>query len=238
MGLLKKELLSFQKIGAQNLSSNFHHLLADEPGLGKTLQALAACAFHKFKRVGIVCPASVRSGWKQEINECGLHLSNFHIDSYEAATADRFPAGPYDAFILDEAHYLKNAESQRTQAIFGNENGLARKAKFIWPMTGTPFLNRPREIYPVLKCLHLEALKKTGYDTFDKFAQHFCGAHWDGRTINTKGASHLEELRSLLSGFMTRRTIDQVMPELPPILLAHTPIELTAEEMVRFYDIE
>ena len=239
MGLLNGiELQPFQKIGAQNVASNFHHLLADEPGLGKTLQILAAVAFHKFKRSAVVCPAGVRSHWKDTIKRVGLSLDNFHVDSYEAATNGKFPAGPYDCIIPDEAHYLKNADSLRTQALFGNELGLARQARFKWPLTGTPFLKRPREVYPVLKCLHEPALLKAGIKNFDDYAHRFCGSHWDGREFNTKGATNLDQLRELMGSFMTRRTVDEVMPELPPILLSKIGLELTADERAPIDEIE
>ena len=235
--LPNKELDGFQKIGAKNLAHNFHHLLGDQPGLGKTLQALAACHFHNFKRVAITCPASVRSGWKQEISECGLDLGRFHIDSYEALTNDKFPAGEYDCVIMDEAHYLKNAESQRSEAMFNNENGLARRAKFKWPMSGTILMNRPRELYCLLHCLFPDKLG-TKYDTFDKFANHFCNAFFDGRGINTKGAANLEELGGILRSVMTRRTVEEVLPEMPPVIISRTPLELTEADMKPIYDIE
>lgn len=239
MGLLKDiELAPFQKVGAENLASNFHHLLADEPGLGKTLQILAACAFHKFKRSAVVCPAGVRSHWKSTIQRVGLNIDNFHVDSYEAATNGKFPAGPYDCIIPDEAHYLKNADSLRTQALFGNEDGIARQARFKWPLTGTPFLKRPREVYPVLKCLHESALISAGIKNFSDYAQRFCGGHYDGREFNTKGATNLDQLRLLMGSFMTRRTVDEVMPELPPILLSLIPLELNSDERAPIDEIE
>jgi SWI/SNF-related matrix-associated actin-dependent regulator 1 of chromatin subfamily A len=237
MKKIAKELQPFQKTGAKFLAENYHALLADEMGLGKTVQALAACAAHEFKRVAVVCPASVRSGWKQEIVECSLDLNTFHIDSYEALVAGKFPAGPWDAVIIDEAHYLKNGESLRSQAMFNNETGLARSARFKWALTGTPVMNRPRELYPLLKTL-ANAKVKDRYDTFEKFAQQFCGAHWDGRGLNTRGATHLDELRGLLNGFMLRREIEGVMPEMPPVIISRPPLELTAEEMAPVYELE
>lgn len=237
MGLLKKDLLPFQKIGAANLTDNYHHLLGDDMGLGKTVQFLAACAFHKFKRVGVVVPAAVRPGWRQEIEECGLNQDNFFIESYEGAVNNKFPAGNYDCFGIDEAHYLKNADSMRCQAIFNNETGLAHNSPFVWPMTGTAILARPRELYPLLRNLAQERLGPN-YDTFDKFAQKFCYAHWDGRGINTKGASSLDELSQILNGFMTRRLVEDVLPDMPPVLLSRPPLELSPIEFSRIEEIE
>jgi len=209
-------------------------------GLGKTVTALAAAETLKLKRVAVVCPASVRTNWKQEIEEClgSAALSRFIVGSYNLAADQCFPPGPYDGIILDEAHFLKNPDSKRTTGIFGNETGLVRGSEtaFKWCLTGTPVLNRPRELYPVLKTLHSKGI--TPYDNWDRFTQKFCGAYWDGRGMNTKGASNIEELRQRLGGFMLRRTKAEVMPELPPRIIAHPAIELTNAEMEGIYAIE
>jgi SWI/SNF-related matrix-associated actin-dependent regulator 1 of chromatin subfamily A len=148
------------------------------------------------------------------------------VVSYEQAVRGQFEQ-IYDVLILDEGHYLKTPESQRTQAIFNNSTGIARRAYYKWILTGTPILNRPRELFPVLKCL---APGFADY-TFPSFAQRYCGAYFDGRRINTKGASRLDELSGKLEGFMLRRTSDQVGLELPPIVSSLVPLELDAQSL-------
>lgn len=234
---MKKILKPFQIEGANFLSKNYHALLADEMGLGKTVTALAAVSSLSLNKVLVVCPASVRSNWKQEIEECGVLAPHFDIISYNGAVSRNIPlCAGYDAIILDEVHALKTPESQRTQAIFGNGTGLARRCRYIWGLSGTPVLNRPRELYPILKCLHNDGIAP--YNTWDKFAQRFCGAFFDGRGINTKGASHIEELRGRLEGFMLRRTKAEVLPQLPPRIVSHPPIELSNKELEPIYDLE
>ena len=237
---MKKTLRQFQITGADFLEYTPHSMLGDEMGLGKTVTALLACERRRLKRVAVVCPASVRSNWKQEIVEClgESALKNFEIESYNAAAASKFPTGPYDGIILDEAHFLKTVDSQRTQAIFGNKDGLVRgsEAAFKWCLTGTPVLNRPRELYPVLKTLHSKALAP--HDNWDAFTNYFCGAYWDGRGINTKGATHIAELKEILKGFMLRRTKAEVMPELPPRIISHPAIELSPAELSPVFEVE
>lgn len=232
---MKKTLKPFQITGAKFLKERYHALLADEMGLGKTVTALAAVESLDLKNVLIVCPASVRSNWKQEIEECGLSISNFEIISYNAAAAGKSPVDR-DAIILDEAHFLKTPDSQRTQAIFGNGTGLARFAKYKWCLTGTPVLNRPRELYPILKTLHHNGIAP--YTTWEKFTQRYCGAFFDGYSINTKGASHIEELRARLRGFMLRRTKAEVLKELPSRIVSHPAIELSNEELAPVLSLE
>ena len=233
---IKKILKPFQQAGAQFLASRYHALLADEMGLGKTVQAIAAAQEVGARDVLVVCPASVRSNWESEIEECFAQgpRPNWNIVSYNGAVNYRDDmARVWDLLILDEVHFLKTPESQRTQAIFGNKTGIARRAKRIWGLTGTPVLNRPRELYPILKTLASPAIAP--YDSFPKFTQRFCGAYFDGRGINTKGASHLDDLSSRLSSFMLRRTKEEVLPELPPRIVTRVALDLTAEDLEPVY---
>ena len=59
--MLNKKLKPFQQYGSDHLVANPHALLADEPGLGKTIQAIDAAVRMNLKKVLVVCPASVRS---------------------------------------------------------------------------------------------------------------------------------------------------------------------------------
>jgi len=231
---MKKILKPFQIEGAKFLSERHHALLADEMGLGKTVTALAAAEAAGSVKALVVCPASVRTNWAQEISECGMTRSRFNIISYNEAVKGAL--GSWDLLILDECHFLKTPESQRTQAIFGNGTGLARRAQRIWGLSGTPVLNRPRELYPILKTLHSTGIAP--YTTWEKFTQRYCGAFFDGRGINTKGASHIEELRARLNGFMLSRTKAEVLPQLPPRIVSHPPIELSKEELSPIFELE
>jgi len=234
---MKKTLRPFQITGAKFLVDHPHALLADEMGLGKTVTALAAVEQLGLKRILVVCPASVRTNWAQEIAECGIK-SAFNIISYNGAVSGLIEPkkGFWDLGILDEVHFCKTPESQRTQAIFGNGTGLARRCNRVWGLTGTPVLNRPRELLPILQTLHSEGIKP--YQSSANFYQRFCGAYFDGRGINTKGASHIDDLRRRLEGFMLRRIKAEVMPELPPRIISHPPMELTAQELSPVFDLE
>lgn len=220
--------MPYQTLGSAFLFANPHALLGDEPGLGKTLQAIDAVERLSLKTVLVVCPASVRLNWLQEVNECLGSSHGWQVISYQGASSPairRHILPKYDAIILDEAHFLKTPESQRTQAIFGKD-GLARRATYIWALTGTPVLNRPRELFPVLKVLHPAFAQMT----FAKYADRYCGAFFDGRGVNTKGATNLDELKGLLGGFMLRRTKAEVMPQLPPKRISRIPLDVTNEE--------
>lgn len=243
---MKKTLRPFQKVGAEFLAARAYALLADEMGLGKTVQAIAAAEAvlsrpenYGTRTVLVVCPASVRAGWRQEVLECqadfGFTEILWHVVSYNEAASGKLPAGDFDIVILDEAHYLKNPDSQRTQAVLGNK-GLVRRAKRVWALTGSPILNRPVELYPMLKVMAAD--KIAPFTTFALYAHQFCGAFWDGRGLNVRGASHLPELRKRLEGFMLRRTQEEVLAELPDLIVSRVPLRLDAAAEKNIWDFE
>jgi len=226
-----KHLKPFQRIGVEFLKNNYHALLADEMGLGKTVQALIAFKELKLKSGLIICPASVRLNWRREISDWGLDNRMFDVISYNGASSHvirRELRKRYDMCILDEVHYLKTPESKRTKSVFGNKAGLARRCTRIMGLSGTPILNRPRELFVILKCLATERIKP--YDHYERFMYRYCGAFFDGYRVNDRGHSNLEELKGRLTGFMLRRTKSSVLKELPAKSIKHVPLERDAKD--------
>jgi SNF2 family DNA or RNA helicase len=85
-------------------------------------------------------------------------------------------------------------------------------------LSGTPILNRPIEIYPVLSWLSPRKWPETGRF---QFAQRYCEAHLNQFGWDVSGASNLAELSDRLrSTVMIRRTKAQVLPQLPSKLRA------------------
>ena len=222
-----KKLKPFQIEGVKFLMQHPRALLADEMGLGKTLQSIAAFRASGFQTALIICPSTVKLGWRDELAECGLSSEviesgravtpgqRVYIVNYDMVINDRLPAldgfAP-DVLILDEIHKLKTMDSARTLAILG-KGGRAHRSRYIWGLSGTPVLNRPIELFPILKTLYPKGMGN--YGTYEKFAQRYCGAFFDGHALNCKGNSNLGELAANLSGFMLRRTQQEVLPDLP-----------------------
>lgn len=132
----------------------------------------------------------------------------------------------WDLLVVDEAHYCKTIGAQRTIAVFGGKIRSRRKAgsrKVPTPLlspiaakrrlflTGTPILNRPVDLWPLVKSLDPEDLGKS----FGMFAARYCRprrTHWG---MDYGGAANLEELGEKLSPFMIRRLKKDVLKELP-----------------------
>lgn len=124
-----------------------------------------------------------------------------------------------DILCCDESHYLKNSKAQRTKVVVGHWDN--DPVKRIWPikakqkifMTGTPVLNRPKELWTTVRALDRHGLGEDWYD----FHMRYCAGYKDHFGWQIDGASNLEELQSRLRGsIMLRRKKEDVLTELPP----------------------
>lgn len=213
----RNKLRPYQIEGVERLISlNHDAILADEPGLGKTIQVAHYINLTKPLTALIVCPASLRLNWKHELDKWLDSALCLDILSYEGATklSTDFK---YDLIVFDEAHYLKNPKAARTKA------GLALPAYRRLFLTGTPIVNRPMDMYPILQSIGLKL-------TLKEFGVRYCNGHlvpvkWGvkaGRRVPVKkawdfsGASNTEELHKLLvDNVMVRRRKKDVLTELP-----------------------
>lgn len=114
----------------------------------------------------------------------------------------------FDLCVYDEAHYIKNKDSQRSVG------ARMLQAKHVVGLTGTPILNRPGEFWPILHILDPKTFP--AYETFLK--QY---------TTDGRYAKNVEELRELLKPIMIRRLKRDVIKELPPINRINHYHELT-----------
>ncbi len=161
----------------------------------------------------------------------------------------------YDLLVLDEGQYCKNPKSARTKEVF-------RRRKYCRQtliLTGTPILNRPEELFPLLQLtapLQWDPAGLKGQELcgpgegagFKQYANRYCDAkkRFFGRKSfwDTSGASNLEELhQKLRDSVMIRRFKKDVLPELPPkrrqlIALPQTGVKtLLTEEMKIFGEL-
>lgn len=224
-----KILQPFQIEGRDHFARNFHAANGDQPGLGKTPQAIHAAALvgDTSSEWLVTCPASVRSNWFEHVEEHYGHTRGWEILSYDQVMRHGVTRSRYTGWIGDEIHFCKNSESKRTKAVFGR-GGVARLADYKWPMSGTMAPNgRPIELWPMLKTL-CPSFKDV---SFAGYAQKYCGAYYDGFGWNVKGASNIDELARLLRGFMIRRTKKQVFPDRLEPLVSRVPLELAGSDM-------
>lgn len=230
------QLLPYQQEGIAAMLDKPNVLLADAMGLGKTVQAIGVMNENPdILRVLVICPASLKLNWQNEIIKWSSRSRSINIVgpgsqwvptdvvimNYEQVAKHRkeIDEVEWDLLVCDESHYLKNNKAARTRVIVGHWD--ADPAKRIWPikakqrlwMTGTPVLNRPKELWTTVRALDRHGL---GRDWLN-FHVRYCAGHRDRYGWRIDGASNLEELQARLRGsIMIRRRKEDVLTELPP----------------------
>jgi|HubBroStandDraft_6_1064221.scaffolds.fasta_scaffold00345_7 SWI/SNF-related matrix-associated actin-dependent regulator 1 of chromatin subfamily A len=223
----------YQKAGIAYCMGRDSSLVGDEMGLGKTIEALGVVnADPSVKSALIICPATPKLNWLKEARKwlvrdmtVGVANGSFPetdvvIVNYEQLKKHRpaIDARAWDILIGDEIHYCKNPKAQRTALVLGKwdqdpaKRVPAIKARRRVFMTGTPFLNRPIELWPLLKSLDPFGLGKSwkGYVT------RYCAGHQTEYGWDVSGASNLAELQAKLrASIMIRRLKKDVLKELP-----------------------
>jgi len=192
-----ERLYPFQKDGVKFLAKHGRAILADSMGLGKTPQALMFVRHHANKTL-VVAPANVIYKWLEEVGtwtnrsaavivsgKAKLVEADIHILSYGIMRTrhEELMKQGYDCVIFDEAHALKNHKAGQTRAARKLiKGGPIKKVLFL---SGTPFLNRPDELFSLLNMLD-----STMFPNYFKFAQRYLGAYYDqdgGYTVFPRG---------------------------------------------------
>lgn len=145
-----------------------------------------------------------------------LVIMNYDVASKHATAMRRTR---WDLLICDEAHAMKSPDAQRTIAILGGGDKRS-KGKYVPPLfaakklflTGTPIINRPREMWTLAS-----ALCPTAFRDKWKFENRYCAATQGQFGRKADGASNLDELQEICRReFMVRRLKKDVLKELPP----------------------
>ncbi|MBQ1327237.1 MAG: DEAD/DEAH box helicase [Eubacterium sp.] len=222
------ELRKYQELGVKYIIHQKRVLLGDEMGLGKTVQAIAAMIVLKnrgAKRFLVICPASVMINWWREItrfsnlNAIKIHgkagISDFEkwkeiggvaITSYETTEHLVLEDGfNYDMAVVDEAHYIKNNSAKRTI----NTKILLEHTDNLLFMTGTALENKVSEMIELIKILNPEIAASL---------------------IGKEMLSKAEAFRKLLAPVYYRRKREDVLTELPELIVKDQWVDISREE--------
>jgi len=245
--------MEHQKEAIEKLLANDRFILADDMGLGKTTSTVIASIEADVKKVLIVCPASLKINWKREIENYSNDnilvvegkkwgstfkyyiinydiLKNFHTtDNPEESEVYQIILNEgFDLAIVDEAHYISNAQAQRTKLL----NDILEQIPTVWLLTGTPMTSRPINFYNLLKIVRSPLTIN-----WKSYVIRYCKGYQfsaRGRKIwNTSGASNLDELREQTKAVVLRRLKTDVL-DLPEKIVSPIWLELKNT----FYDDE
>ncbi len=234
---IAKGLYPHQIDGIAFLLGRRRALLADDMGLGKTRQSVLAMVEAEAEGPYLViCPASVKRNWVREIQlvlptadpaivgPAPLPSTDFQdwvIINYEilGKHMEGLLTFEWKGVVFDEAHYLKNHQSQRSRNAAKLVKAIQHEP-IVHALTGTPMTNRPRDLFPLLR-LMAHPLGKS----FLSFAKRYCDAYQGDFGLVADGASNIEELTVQLHGVMLRRTKNEVL-DLPPKVRTWLDVEL------------
>jgi len=235
-------------------------------GLGKTFTTIVAIKEIADKAV-VVVPASLKTNWAREIlmvdPEANIEIadggkwylyhdgtgSQWRIANYDVLSRDNVKEKIRELLpaplIGDEAHYIKNSSTQRTKAFLE----LAEEASHVYLLTGTPILNRPMELFTLLKAIG-HTLGKSWYG----YAKKYCAAHKkefmrvvrdrNGRImyddygrplkkrysfLDTSGSSNLAELAEKIQDAYLRRTKEVLGDTLPAKVIDNIEVDIAPQ---------
>jgi superfamily II DNA or RNA helicase len=238
--LLKQPLLPYQLQGVAFAARAGRSILADEMGLGKTIQAIGVAELlareGAVRRVLVVCPTSLKSQWRGEVERfCDRSVqlvqgsakerarqydseAFFTVCNYEQVLRDILfiEKASWDLIVLDEGQRIKNWEARTSRIIKG------LRSTFALVLSGTPLENNLDELFSVAEFVDDRRLGPA----FRFFNRH--------RVVDDKGRviglRDLGEVRRALCPILLRRTRDSVLGELPPRTLEYVRITPTAEQ--------
>ena len=251
------ELYPFQQKGVGFLITRKRCLLADELGLGKTVQSIAASLELQnrglARRVLVFCPKTLIRQWIKEIRKftdeeaiaiagtrqqrraaysiCRNRNIFFAITNYATVlreAEDLAQLSP-DITILDEVTRIKNFRAKTTRLIKEYF-----RTPYRWALSGTPLENRLEELYSIM-----EWVDSTILEHWKIFSSKYIITR--ERTVYVRGGErrrfrevvgyrNLAELRDHLRGWILRRRKRDVLPDLPDVTVNTHYVELEDEE--------
>jgi SNF2 family DNA or RNA helicase len=225
-GVLGGELRPFQRAGVEYVLRARRTFLADEQGLGKTVQALAALEADDAYPAIVVCPASLKLNWEREasvwlpsrsvavvagtggvIPSADITIINYDIVHAHRA---RLSLRRARALVLDESHYVKNPRARRTRAVRRLAEELPPDALRL-ALTGTPVMNHPDELIAQLRIIG----RLSEFGSGARFSRRFQGSGAEERI-------HWHLRRTCF----VRRAKREVLPQLPAKRQVVVPVAL------------
>jgi SWI/SNF-related matrix-associated actin-dependent regulator 1 of chromatin subfamily A len=259
---MRRPLFGYQKEGAAWTASRIAlsrgSLLCDDPGLGKTAQAIAALTATNAFPALVVCPASLKEQWAREfgwanptprvsvvngsrgpMEHAEVHIMNYELLRYRE---QQLRALAPRCIVFDECQALKEPKpGPRHRAAIATR--LSHQCGSVVGLTGTPVLNHPRELW---RLLHI--VDRRTWNDYDAFRERYCGVRRGrprkdlkvGRAIRTAAGrvEQLDELQAKVAPYMLRRLKHQVLSDLPPKSRRSIMVRLADKDMAVYRKAE
>lgn len=225
--------------------SNVRCIIADEQGLGKTIESLSLLRLHPEKLLPcvIVVPTTVKLQWMHEIHricastgatdtkyltqviqsgkEKAVPGFKIYITTYDILKKDDLfnllPEGYVKTIIIDECQRIKNHLSDRAKAV----QKIAKTTKHIIAMSGTPIKNNAGEYFTVLNLV-----SPLMFPHYQKYIDNYCDAYSNGWGQKVGGLKDVERFHEDTKDIIIRRTKAEVLKDLPSLERKFYHVEL------------
>jgi hypothetical protein len=215
-------------------------LLADEPGLGKTAQALLAAEAANAYPLLVVVPNVVKTNWAREAAHWTPHrpatvvqgdgetidgFADIVVVNYEVLDRHLGWLGDFGfrGMVVDEAHFIKNKTSQRSQNVLTLSDRIrARTARpLLMALTGTPLINDIDDFRAIWQFL--------GWIDDGKPLHELADALEDTGLTPADHAFYAAARQCVIDlGIVRRRKLD-VAADIPARRIADLPVELDGQ---------
>jgi len=212
-------------------------LLADEPGLGKTAEALLAAEAANAYPLLVVVPNVVKTNWAREAAHWVPHrpatvvhgdgevvdgFADIVVLNYEILDRHMGWLGNFGfrGMVVDEAHFIKNKTSQRSQHVLALSDRLRSRTDrpLLMALTGTPLINDIDDFRAIWQFLGWIDDSKPLHELMDALED-------TGLTPADRGFYTAARQCVIDRGIVRRRKID-VAADIPARRIADLPVEL------------
>jgi SNF2 family DNA or RNA helicase len=256
--LFKGRLYGYQKVGACWLWKVKRGLLADQCGLGKTIQSLALLGWLRHRgemnRCLVCVPANAVLQWEKEIAKFSeLRIPCVHgMTKGQRATMYRQPRldgillnhellrmdfewikkRGFDVIVFDEISAIRNHSAKLSKVT----KSLARKSSYFIATSATPVQNDLTDIHSIF-----EAIEPSLLGNYFRFKRRYCKTYqFYLPSINRNiekivGSKNVEELRGIIKPWFLRRRLSDVEEHLPELVVREVWLDLHKGQK-RVYD--
>lgn len=249
-------LRPYQRVDVEFIKSNGSVAIFNEQRTGKTPTILTAIKDKLGKGI-IICPSGLKINWvmeydkwvgegvakivkgtpkkRQEIyKDFNKGIYKVLVTSYETFRRDvdylNNVVDHLDVLVVDEAHRLRNHDTQQSRAIYK----LSTRVDYIYPMTGTPAVNHPSDVYGILRLLYPGRFR-----SYWQFIERYFGyteGHF-GREILGFNKEREEEFQEILQTSSIQRKRRDVMSWIPKVMDRDIYLEIDSKQKLHYNQI-
>jgi superfamily II DNA or RNA helicase len=212
-------------------------LLADEPGLGKTAQALLAASVSNSYPLLVVVPNVVKTNWAREVElwtpsrtATVVHGDGKDVDAFSDVVIVNYEVLDrhvgwlsrfgFKGMVVDEAHFIKNLKSERSKNVLALSRSIraAQPRALMMALTGTPLINDIDDFRAIWQFLGWIDDKKPLSPLMDKL---------EDTGLTPADFGFFPEARQAVvdMGIVRRKKVD-VAADIPARRVADIPVEL------------